>query len=108
MDIFNERTTGYVNLAFKDEDGNAVAPDSATYTLHNTDANKSIINDRENTTISSPTASYDLELTPVDNAIQDDAKVREVHALLVKWVYNTDKQGKDVYKFAVENLDKVP
>lgn len=105
-DIFNEKTTGYVNLSFKDEDGNAVVPDSATYTLYN-EANAEIINGREDTEISGVTNDFDLELTPDDNIIVRNNEIRETHVLMIEWTYNTDKKGKDEYRFAVENLTKV-
>ncbi len=105
-DIFNEKTTGYVNLTFKDEDGNAVVPDSATYTLYN-EATGAVINSRDAVNISGLASNYDLELTPADNVLFDADKIREIHILMVEWTYNTDKKGKDEYRFAVENLAKV-
>lgn len=104
---FNEKTTGFVNLAFTDEDGDAVAPDSATYTLYD-EVSGDIINSRDDTAVPGLASSVDLELEPDDNAIIDSNTVRETHVLLVKWVYDTDKEGKDNYRFVVENLTKVP
>jgi hypothetical protein len=104
--VFNEKETGYVTLTFTDEDDTAVIPDSATYTLYNK-ASGAIINNREDTAISSLAASIDLELVPNDNAIIDDTLESEEHVLFIKWVYNTDKQGKEEYCFYVKNLSKV-
>ncbi len=106
MDTFNEKTTGYITLAFTDEDGTAVTPDSATYTLYN-EATGAIINSRDAVSISGLASSYDLELTPDDNVIVDVTKIREAHILMIEWTYNTDKKGKDEYRFKVENLTKV-
>jgi hypothetical protein len=107
--VFNEKETGYITLTFTDEDDNAVTPDSATYTLYN-EADNAIINSREGTTISPLAASVDIELTPSDNVIVDtalDNNVYEIHVLMIEWVYNTDKQGKDEHRFNVKNLTKV-
>lgn len=104
---FDEEETGYVNLAFTDEDGTAVIPDSATYTLYD-EVSGGIINDRTAVDIGSLAASVDLELEPDDNVIVDTDKTYEAHVLLVEWIYNTDKQGKEIYRFTVQNLAKVP
>lgn len=105
-DVFNEKETGFVTLTFTDEDGSAVTPDSATYTLHDEDT-KDIINSREDTAVPGLASSTNLELTPDDNVLVDASKVYEVHILTIKWTYNTDKKGTQEYRFNVKNLTKV-
>ncbi len=105
-DTFNEGETGYVNLAFTDEDETAVVPDSATYTLYN-EVTGAVINSRSAIVIGSLAASIDLELEPDDNVIVDSSKSLEAHILFVQWVYNTDKVGHEEYRFFVRNLTKV-
>lgn len=103
---FNEKETGFVTLDFTNEDGDAVAPDSATYTLYN-ERDKTIINGRNQINIVGVTASFDLELEPNDNVIVDTSRDEEQHVLLVEWVYNTDKRGKQQVRIRVVNLTKV-
>lgn len=107
MDTFNEKSTGFVTLTFKDENGDAVVPiPPTTYTLHDEDT-KNIINGREDIAVPGLASSIDLELEPADNVIVDTAKVFEVHVLTIKWTYNTDKKDNKEYRFNVENLTKV-
>ena len=104
-DTFNEKETGYVTLVFTDEDGTAVTPDSATYTLYDEET-AAIINSRNQTAIGSLASSVDLELESLDNIVTT-GKVKEAHILFVEWVYNTNKLGKEEYRFFVRNLTKV-
>lgn len=106
IDIFNEEETGYITLAFTDEDEAAVTPDSATYTLYN-EENGGIINNRNATVIPGLATSIDLELEPDDNVLIDSDKDTEAHILFVQWVYNTDKVGHEEFRFYVRNLTKV-
>ncbi len=106
VDIFNEKSTRFTNLAFRDENGNAVVPDSATYTLYDEETEK-IINSRNATPIASLAASVDLELEPDDNVLVDSDKHMEAHILFVAWIYNTNKVGHDEFRFWVRNLTKV-
>lgn len=106
IDTFEEESTGYITLAFTDEDGTAVTPASATYTLYD-EITESIINSRNATSISGLDTSVDLELEPDDNVIVTTGKNEETHILFVQWVYNTDKVGHDEFRFAVSNLTKV-
>lgn len=104
-DVFNEKETGYVTLVFTDEDGVAVVPDSATYTLYD-EASGAIINSRNQTAISGLASSIELELESDDNVIVG-SDLYEPHILMIEWTYNTDKKGKDEYRFNVKNLTKV-
>ena len=67
-----EKGTLKVSLAFTDEDGTAVAPETLTWTL--TDDAGNVINEREDESISSPEATEililtgdDLEITATEN-----------------------------------------
>lgn len=106
VDIFNEEETGFINLAFTDEDEAAVTPDSATYTLYDEET-AGIINSRNATAIGALATSVDLELTPDDNIIVTAGNDTEAHILFVQWVYNTDKVGHEEFRFYVRNLIKV-
>lgn len=107
LDVFNEKSTRFVNLSFKDEEGNAVPPISpTTYTLHDEETGN-IINGREDVDVPNLASSIFLELEPDDNVIIDTSKKFEVHVLTVKWTYNTDKKDNQEFRFNVENLTKV-
>lgn len=106
VDIFNEGETGFITLAFTDEDEVAVTPDSATYTLYNEETG-AVINNRTAVVIGSLASSIDLELTPADNVLVNSSKIKEAHILFVQWVYNTNKVGHEEYRFWVRNLTKV-
>lgn len=103
---FNEQETGFITLDFTNEEEVAVSPDSATYTLYN-ERDKTIINGRNQTDIAGVTASFNLELEPDDNVIVDTGRDEEQHVLLVEWIYNTDKLGKQQVRIRVVNLTKV-
>lgn len=70
-----EKSTFVVNVAFTDEDSDSVTPTAATWTL--TDCDGSIINSREDVTISTLDTNVDVVLSGDDLAIQsgnDDGK----------------------------------
>lgn len=82
----NERSTFVINSAFTDEDDTPVTPTAATWTL--TDCNGSIINSREDVTISSLSTNVDVVLSGDDLAIQsgnDDGK----RVFLVEGTYDS-------------------
>lgn len=64
-----EETTLVVTVSYTDEDGTAVTPSAATWTL--TDRDGTVINEREEVTISSPTTADDVVLSGDDLALQD-------------------------------------
>lgn len=64
----NENGTYVVNIQPTDEDGDAVTPKTLTWTL--TDEDGSVINSRQDVTISSLSTSMDVILSGADLAIQ--------------------------------------
>lgn len=109
VDIFNEKKTGRFTLDFTDEDGVAIVPDSATYTLYD-EVSGNIINSRNQTNIVGLATSVNLKLVPNDNVIvnSDEGNYMEAHILFVEWVYNSIDLGGDEHRFFVRNLTKVP
>lgn len=81
-----ERSTYVVTVAFSDEDGNAVTPDSITWTLSDTSGN--VINSRSDVSISVPAASNDIVLSGADLAIPRWRFLGRV--LTIEAVYDSD------------------
>jgi len=99
-----EESTFVVTVAFEDEDGNAVAPTSANWTL--TDEDGTVINNREDVAISSPTSSEDIVLSGDDLAVTETGDA--VRVLTVEALYNsalgTGLPLKAEGRFVVDNL----
>jgi len=103
-----EEGTFVVTCAWKDSNGTAVTPDSATWTL--TDEDGDTINSRSEVSISSPATTNDIVLSGDDLAIQattDNGK----RILTAEAIYDSDEGSnlplKDEYIFYIENLTNV-
>lgn len=84
LEAAKERSTYIVTVPFVDEDGTAVAPTSATWTL--SDDRGNIINSRENVAIT-PASTVQIVLTGADLALsENDNGVRK---LTVEAVYTS-------------------
>lgn len=106
-DRLAEKSTGVATCAFKDENGQAVTPTSATWTL--SDTSGTVINSREDVVISSLDTSVDIVLSGDDLAISAGfAGDAEERVLTVEAVYDSDL-GSDLpakaeCHFYIENL----
>jgi len=101
-----EESTFVITAAFTDEEGDAVAPTAATWTL--SDKQGTIINSREDVAISDPTAIENIVLSGDDLAFQDGERKTAKRVLTVEWTYDSDLgtglPGKDKYEFKVTDL----
>jgi hypothetical protein len=108
--IVNEKSTLGIVVDFEDEDGNAVAPSSATWTL--TDNNGNVINNRQDEAIS-PAASVTIVLSGDDLQITTDelSSGMVLRRLLVEGVYTSnlgnDLPLKESCFFSIRNLAAV-
>lgn len=97
-----ENSTFVVNVAFTDEDGEPKAPVTMLWTL--TDEEGTVINDREDVQISSPTESEDIVLSGLDLGLSVSAE----RYLLVYGTYNSTLgvglPYKDQVRFVIEDL----
>ena len=105
--VAKEEGTYMITCAFTDEDGDAVAPDSITWTL--SDSNGSIINSREDVAVGSPASSVDIVLSGDDLAIQAGETASTVtRRITIEAVYDSDAGSdlplKDEAVFPLENL----
>lgn len=84
-----EESTAVFSCAFKDEDGQAITPTSATWTL--TDTSGTVINSRDAVTITPMATSVDVVLSRDDLAISSgfDGSAEE-RVLTVEAVYDSD------------------
>jgi len=71
-----EKSSFKITATFYDESGNAVAPDTLTWTL--TDENGSVVNNREDVNISSPQSSESILLSGDDLAIDGNDPVERI------------------------------
>ena len=86
IEIVKHARDGSVFVArcsFFDEEGNAVAPTSLSWTLLGPDL--AVVNGRTSETVSSPAAVEDIVLTPADVAYADGA----LRYLILNWEYNS-------------------
>jgi hypothetical protein len=102
-----EESTGVFACAFQDEDGQAITPKSATWTL--TDTSGNVINSREAVAISPVAATVNVVLSGDDLSISDGFEgTAEERVLTVAWLYDsdlgTDLPGKGECRFYIDNL----
>lgn len=101
-----ERSTYVITIEFRNENGNLVTPNSATWTL--TDENGSIINSRQDVAISSPSSTETVALTGADLAIQSGETGYGVRYFTVEAEYDSDAGSglslTEAAQFTVENL----
>ena len=71
-----EQSSFKVSVTFYDESGNAVSPDTMTWTL--TDEDGSVVNSRENVTISDPSSSENILLQGDDLAVDGNDPVKRI------------------------------
>jgi hypothetical protein len=103
-----EEGTYVLNIAFKDEDGAAISPNSATWTL--TDLNGNVINNKLEQIIAPIAAVKDVVLTGDDLALSTSYYGNE-RMFLVEYIYDStlgnDLPAKTQAIFDIENLVKV-
>jgi hypothetical protein len=103
-----EESTFVVVADFQDEDGNAVAPNSASWSLVDEDGN--IVNSREDISINSPSSSENILLSG-DDLTLTDGRSEEARYVVVEGTYDStlgnDLPIKDQIKFYILNLRKI-
>jgi hypothetical protein len=101
LDQYNERATVVVTVSFKDEDGDLVTPDSATYRIDDEGNRTNIL---PSTVISPLGTSADIEITSEQNAILRPRNKFEIRTVTVEFDYDTDKHGTGEYRYKLMNL----
>jgi len=105
----NEESTAVFTVAFTDEDGNDVTPDSIAWSL--TDDDGDVINSRDEVA-AVPDTSITITLAGDDLALQDGETGRTVKRhLVIEAVYDSDTVTNSPLKedgvFYIDNLTKV-
>ena len=112
-ETFPEEGVRTAQVAFKDEDGVAVAPNSASWTLYNRPSDPTetptVINSREDVVISSPEATEDILLEGDDLAFLAAELGTLCHrALVVEYQYDSsfgnNLDDKIQYFFSIERI----
>jgi hypothetical protein len=101
-----EQSTYSISASFTDEDDEAVAPKTLSWTL--TDISGTVINERENVNIPSPSASEDIVLSGADLALQSNESTQGVRVFTVEGTYDSDAGSdlplNDEIRFIVDGL----
>jgi hypothetical protein len=102
LDSFNERATVVITVAFTDDDGVAVTPDSATYRIDDRASRTNIL---PATAVGSLASSVDLTITSEQNAIIRSRKPFEIRTMTVEFDYDgSTKHGTAQYEYKLVNL----
>lgn len=104
--LVQEKGTAVFTVAFTDEDGSAVTPGAATWTL--TDKKGNAINSRTAVTISPLSTSVTIVLSGDDLALGSETTSDHERHLTVEYTYTSsagsDLPGKAVAIFHIEDL----
>lgn len=105
--VVNEGVSAFVDITFKDEDDVDAVPSTAVYTLFDK-LSGAVINSRSGVAVPGSGASRTIELTPADNAIQDETLDVEEHRLYIKYTYGGGgaKTGSVEVQIHVANMAK--
>lgn len=103
LDEINERSSYFITVTFKDEDGDPVTPDAATYRLDNVTRPVTAI--LPATVFPSLSASVDIEITSDQNQIFRNRNKEEIREMTVEFDYDgSTKHGTAKYRYKVLNL----
>jgi hypothetical protein len=104
-----EKSTYIVTATFTDEDDNAVAPNTLTWTLADIDG--TVINSREDVSVASPASSESIVLSGDDLQIVDSTNKTEDRIFTINATYDssngTNLPLKESVIFTISNLKSV-
>ena len=105
MDTVNKKTTYFVNITFKDEDGVEVTPTAAWYNLYCETNQSAILGD---TSITGLSTSVDVVVTATQNDIITSTNKSEQKLMTVRFTYDGGQyQGTNEYRWVVQNLPRI-
>lgn len=105
MDTINEKTTYFVTVTFKDEDGTLVTPTAAYYSLYCETTQTEILAE---TAFPSLSAAVKITVTSTQNTIQKSSNASETKLMTVRFTYNAGtNQGTSEYRWEVKNLKRI-
>ncbi len=103
MDIVNERSTAYVEVAFTDRSGVAAIPATVTYSIKCKTTGAAI---KTNVSVT-PATTVTITLDAADNAIQSASNQSEEKLLTVKASYGAADECNAEYSWRVRDLSGV-
>lgn len=103
MDIINERSSAYIEVAFTDKTGAAAIPASVTYSTKCKTTGTAI---KTNVSVNTA-ATVTITLDSADNAIQSAANSTEDKLLTVRATYGAGDECNAEYVWRVTNLEGV-
>lgn len=103
MENVNEKTTYFVTVTFRDEDGVLVTPTTAFYSLYCDTTKYEILAE---TALTALDTSKEITVTATQNAILDNTNKEEERIMTVRFTY-TGGQGTDEYRWKVINLKRI-
>ena len=101
MEIVNEKSTIILPINFRDENGDAVTPTSATVRIDDKGSGTQI---RAEAAISVTSSTYDLTVTGAENEILDQENDYETRVITLAWAYDVSSIGATEYTYNVKNL----
>lgn len=105
MDNVNEKTTYFVTVTFKDEDGILVTPTAAWYSLYCETCKQEILIE---TAFPSLATSVEITVTALQNAIRKASHNSEQKLMTVRFTYGGGEyQGTSIYRWKVINLKRI-
>ncbi len=104
MDVVNEKSTWVVSMSFFDETKAAATPSGGTYRVDDIGSGASIV---ASTPFTPSSSTYQIVITPTQNALQNANDDAETRRLTVIWQYGGTKQGTAEYIYQIENLPGV-
>lgn len=96
----NERTTLVLTLSFKDEDGVAVVPATATYRIDDVLTETAIL---AATPLTGLASSIEVEITSAQNALISGVALEE-RIVTVEFTYGAGRRGTSEYRYNVRGL----
>lgn len=98
-----EQSTAWLTVTFKNRSGLLEAPSSFRYRI---DTNEGIeVKDWE--TISNPSASYEITLTPSDNSITGSNQIVQKNIVTVNATFGAGDERNQKFDYNVRNLSKI-
>lgn len=100
MRLINERSTGYLTVAFFDKTNAPAVPASVSYRIDCLTTGTAILAE----TALTPAASVEITLTPAQNAIVNAANASETRRVTIKATYAGAEADNREYDYQVRNL----
>ena len=105
MDEINEGSTATLTIGFTNKEGEAVTPDSLSYSVIDFFSGTEVDSDNVN---SLDGTSYDLILSDKANGIVNQFYAYEIRTVTLIYVYDADQVKTETYEYKLINMAGVP